>query len=116
MGLRLAAFLLAVMGAGMEFFGAIVGQGLLGTGALFGLAGPGTTNLAVVIGILAAMVSLVLAVLLMFVRNTRSIALALFGAAAVGTLAAGPVFGGAALLTVLGGLLALRVDPGAPAI
>jgi hypothetical protein len=116
MGLRLTAFLLAAMGAGMEFFGAIVGQGLLGTGALFGLAGPGTTNLAVVIGILAAMVSLVLAVLLMFVRRTRPLALALLGAAAVGTLAAGPMFGGAALLTVLGGFLALRVDPSPPVL
>lgn len=114
MGLRFAAFLLAVIGAGMEFFGAIVGQGLLGTGALFGLAGPGTTDLAVVIGILAAMASLVLAVLLMFVRRTRPLALALFGAAAVGTLAAGPMFGGAALLTVLGGFLALRIDPASP--
>lgn len=114
MGLRLAAFLLAVIGAGLEFFGAIVGQGLLGTGALFGLAGPATIDLAVVIGIVAAMASLVLAVLLMFVRRTRPLALALFGAAAVGTLAAGPLFGAAALLTVLGGLLALRVDPSTP--
>jgi len=107
---RDAAFVLAAIGAGAQFFGAMVGQGILGDGLLFGLAGPSTGNLAAVIGLAAAAVSLVLAVRLMFVGDTRSTGRLLIVTVIIGTLAAGPIYLVTAVPTLLGGLIAWRTD------
>lgn len=114
MGRRFAAFVLAALGAGAQFFGAMFGQGMLGAGLLFGLGGPATLDLAAILGVAAACVSLVAAVGLMLVRDTRTAGRVLIVAAVVGTLAAGSLFALTALPAVVGGLLAQRIDPEAP--
>jgi hypothetical protein len=116
MGRRYAAFLLAALGSGLELFGAMVGQGMLGQGLLFGLGGPGTVNLAVELGMLAAAVSLVAAVALMFAQDPRHIAWTIAIVAGLGTLAAGPVFALTAAVAVAGAVLAHRVDRRLPVI
>ncbi len=58
--------------------------------------------------------TLVAGVLLMFVRETRGLAVALIVLAAAGTLAAGALFGVGAAFVVLGAILALRVDRSVP--
>ncbi len=114
MGRRFAAFLAAVFGGGVELFGALFGQGVLGRGMLFGAAGPETLTEGVIIGIVAASVTLACGVLLMFVRETRGLAAVIALAAVAGTLAAGALFGAGALLSLVGVVLALRVDRTAP--
>jgi hypothetical protein len=116
MGRRYAAFLLAAVGAGAEFFGAMVGQGLLGQGLVFGLAGPGTVHVAVLLGVLAATVSLVAAVMIMFVADARTLGRVLIAAGILGSIAAGPIFALTALAAVGGGLIALRIDASIPII
>jgi hypothetical protein len=111
---RDVAFLLAAIGAGAEFFGAMFGQGVRGGGLLFGLGGPDTINLATVIGLAAAAISLVMAVRIMFVPDARTAGRVLIGAAIVGTLAAGPIFFATSIPAIAGGLLALRLDATEP--
>jgi hypothetical protein len=62
----------------------------------------------------AAGVTLVAAILLMFVRDVRPLVVVLLAAGAVGTLAAGLLFGVGALLALLGSIIALTVDREAP--
>ncbi|MFZ5853996.1 MAG: hypothetical protein ACOYXS_05735 [Chloroflexota bacterium] len=114
MGVRFAAFLSSVLGAGVELFGAIYGQGVLGHGMLFGAAGPGTISEGTILGFALATLTLVGGVLLMFVRETRALAAIIAASALAGTLAAGLLFGAGALLVLLGAVLAVRVDRSAP--
>ena len=100
------AFLLAVLGAGAQFFGAMVGQGMLGDGLLFGLVGTQTGNLAAVIGLVVAAACLVVAVRLMFVTDTRASGRVLVALVIVGALAAGPIYLLTALPTLAGGGIA----------
>jgi hypothetical protein len=115
MGRRDVAFILAALGGGLQFFGAMVGQGMLGSGLLFGLGGSGTGYLATMIGLAAAGVTLVLAVRLMFVEDTRSTGRLLLVTVAVGTLAAGPIYLATALPTIAGAAIALRGRPASTA-
>lgn len=86
----------------------------MGTGMLFGMAGRGTSAEGAIIGFALATLTLVAGVLLMFVRETRGLAVALIVLAAAGTLAAGALFGVGAAFVVLGSILALRVDRSVP--
>jgi hypothetical protein len=108
---RDVAFILAAIGGALQFFGAMVGQGMLGSGLLFGLGGEGTGYLATLIGLLAAGVTVVLAVRLMFVMDTRPTGRLLLVAVAIGTLAAGLIYLATALPTIVGGLIAWRTHP-----
>ncbi|MEO8470103.1 MAG: hypothetical protein ABI573_10615 [Chloroflexota bacterium] len=110
MGRRTAAFLLAAFGGGYEIFGAIVGQGMLGHGMLFGLAGEATKAPAVMIGFALATVTLVAAVLIMMVRETRWLSVAIAISSVVGTLVAGQTFGYGAALALVGAILATRIN------
>ncbi len=114
MGRRFAAFLAAVLGGGVELFGAIAGQGVLGHGMLFGALGPDTRTEGVILGFAMATLTLVCGVLLMFVRETRVLAAIITVAAIVGTLAAGPLFALGAAIALVGVVLAARVDRTAP--
>jgi hypothetical protein len=114
MGRRFVAFLLALFGVAVMLFGAIYGQGMAGTGMFFGAAGVDTATMGAFIGMAAAGVTLVAAILLMFVRDVRPLVVVLLVAGAVGTLAAGLLFGVGALLALLGSLVALTVDREAP--
>jgi hypothetical protein len=116
MSRRDLAFLLAAIGAGAEFFGAMVGQGVLGRGLLFGAAGPDTIHLATLVGIVAAAVSLVAAVRIMFVADLRALSRVLVAAAVIGTLAAGPIFLATSLPAIAGALVAARIDRTVPLI
>lgn len=114
MGRRIAAFLIAALGGAIELFGALYGQGVLGRGMLFGLAGEATRGEAVTIGFVLGTATIVSAVGLMLVRETRSLAAAIALSSIVGTLVAGQVFGYGAALALAGALLATRVDRTAP--
>lgn len=116
MGTRFAAFFLSVVGAGIELFGAIYGQGVIGTGMLFGMAGRESSGEAAIIGFALATLTIVAGVLLMFVRDPRSLAITLIALSTAGTLVAGQLFGIGAALGILGAILALRVDRSAPLI
>ena len=70
---------------------------------------------ATIIGLAAAGVTLVLAVRLMFVEDTRSTGRLLLVAVAVGTLAAGPIYLATALPTIAGAAIALRGRPASTA-
>ena len=111
---RFWAFLFMLFGAAVMFFGAMYGQGMAGTGMLFGAAGESTATAGAFIGIAAAGVTLVTAVLLMFVRDVRPLVVVALAAGVVGTLAAGLLFGVGALLALLGSAVALTVDREAP--
>ena len=107
---RYVAFLVALMGAGFQFFGAMVGQGMLGDGMLFGVAGAETADAGALLGTVAAIVSLGAAVSLMLVRDVRRLAAGLFMVGILGMLAAGTLFGVGAAIAALGGAIALTVD------
>ncbi len=114
MGRRTAAFLAAAFGGTYEIFGAIVGQGMLGHGMLFGLGGEETKSAAVVISFVLATVTIVSAVAIMLVRETRWLSATIIGAGVVGTLLAGQTFGYGAALALVGALVATRIDRTAP--
>ncbi|MES2210275.1 MAG: hypothetical protein V4515_08830 [Chloroflexota bacterium] len=114
MGRRTVAFLFAALGGGFEIFGALVGQGMLGRGMLFGLAGEATRAPAAMIGFALATATIVGAVGLMMVRETRWLSVALVVFSVVGTLVAGQVFGYGAALALVGALIATRVDKAVP--
>ena len=114
MGRRTAAFLAAALGGGIEIFGALYGQGVLGHGLLFGLAGGGTRPEAAMIGFAVGGATIVAAVGLMLMRDPRRLAGAIAALAVVGTLAAGPMFGYGAALSLVAALVASRVDRTAP--
>lgn len=110
MGRRTTAFLLAAFGGGYEIFGALVGQGMLGHGMFFGLAGDATRAPAAMIGFALATATIVAAVGLMMVRETRWLSVAIVVFSIVGTLVAGQTFGYGAALALAGALLATRID------
>jgi hypothetical protein len=114
MNRRFLAFLMMLFGAAVMFFGAMYGQGMQGTGLFFGAADASTSTVATLIGIAAAGVTLVTSVLLMFVRDVRPLVVIALVAGAIGTLAAGLLFGVGALLALLGSAIALTVDREAP--
>lgn len=114
MGRRTAAFLAAALGGGYEIFGALVGQGMQGHGMLFGLAGEATRAPAAMIGFALATATIVSAVGLMMVRETRRLSIAITAFSVVGTLVAGQVFGYGAALALVGALIATRIDRAAP--
>lgn len=114
MSRRYVAFLVALAGAGAQLFGSIVGQGMMGQGMLFGAAGPDTSGAGALVGLVAAVASLFAAVLLMLVRDVRAPVAVLLVAGALGTLAAGFVFGVGALIALVGARLARGVDRSAP--
>jgi hypothetical protein len=114
MGRRTAAFLAAAFGGGIEIFGALYGQGVLGHGMLFGLAGEATRPEAAMIGFVLATVTIVSAVGLMMVRETRWFSAAIVLSSVVGTLVAGQMFGYGAALAFIGALVATRIDRTAP--
>jgi len=114
MGWRLSAFVAVILGGAFELFGALFGQGVRGTGLLFGIGGMDTLSEAAVIGTLVAVATLVLGVLIMFVRDARPAALILAVLAVGGTLAAGTLFGVGAALVLVGALLAVRLDRTVP--
>jgi hypothetical protein len=114
MGRRIAAFLAAALGGGIELFGALYGQGVLGNGMLFGLAGPGTRPAAAMIGFVLGSATIVTGVGLMLVRETRWLSAVIIGASVVGTLVAGPLYGVGAGLALIGGLVATRIDRTVP--
>jgi hypothetical protein len=114
MNRRFVAFLMMLFGAAVMFFGAMYGQGMQGTGLFFGAADGSTSTAGALIGIAAAAVTLVVSVLLMFVRDVRPLVVIALAAGAVGTLAAGLLFGVGALLALLGSAIALTVDREAP--
>ena len=114
MGRRTAAFLTAALGGGIELFGALYGQGVMGHGMLFGLAGGGTRTEGVMIGFVLGTVTIVCAVAVMLVRDTRWLSVAIIVSSVVGTLAAGQLFGYGAALALIGALLATRIDRTAP--
>lgn len=110
MGRRLGAFLAASFGGTIELFGGLYGQGVLGHGMLFGLLGEGTRGEAAILGFAAASATIVAAVALMFVRETRWLAALIAILAIVGTMVAGQVFGYGASLALIGAIIAWRVD------
>jgi hypothetical protein len=114
MNRRFVAFLMMLFGAAVMFFGAMYVQGMQGTGLFFGAADGSTSTAGALIGIAAAAVTLVASVLLMFVRDVRPVVVVALVAGAVGTLAAGLLFGVGALLALLGSAIALTVDREAP--
>jgi hypothetical protein len=114
MNRRFVAFLMMLFGAAVMFFGAMYGQGMQGTGLFFGAADGSTSTAGALIGIAVAAVTLVVSVLLMFVRDVRPLVVVALAACAVGTLAAGLLFGIGALLALLGSAIALTVDREAP--
>lgn len=114
MGRRTAAFLAAAFGGGYEIFGALVGQGMQGHGMLFGLAGEATSSAGVLIGFVLATVTIISAVSIMLVRETRWLSVTIIAAGVVGTLAAGQTFGFGAALALVGALVATRIDRTAP--
>jgi hypothetical protein len=114
LGRRTAAFLAAAFGGAIELFGAVYGQGVIGHGMLFGLAGDATRTEAAMIGFVLATVTLVGAVSLMLVRETRWLAAAIAVSSIIGTLVAGQIFGYGAALALLGAIIASRVDRTAP--
>lgn len=114
MGRRTAAFLATAFGGAVELFGALYGQGVMGHGMLFGLAGDATRTEAVMIGFVLATVTIVSAVCLMLVRETRWLSVAITVSSVAGTLAAGQIFGYGAVLALLGAIIASRVDRTAP--
>lgn len=114
MGRRTAAFLLAAFGGGYEIFGALVGQGMLGHGMLFGLAGEATRAPAAMIGFGLATATIVAAVLIMMIRETRWLSLAIAMFSVVGTLVAGQTFEYGAALALVGAILATRINRTVP--
>jgi hypothetical protein len=114
MGRRTAAFLAAAFGGAIELFGSLYGQGVMGSGMLFGLAGAGTRSEGVLIGFAFGTVTIVSAVCLMLVRETRWLAVAIAVSSVLGTLAAGQLFGYGAALAIVGAIIATRVDRTAP--
>ncbi|MBF8289546.1 MAG: hypothetical protein HW391_514 [Chloroflexi bacterium] len=114
MGRRTAAFLAAAFGGGIEIFGSLFGQGVRGHGLLFGMAGDATRTEATMIGFVLAVVTIVCAVGLMMIRDTRWLSVVLVASAVVGTLAAGQMFGYGAALAVMGALIATRISRAAP--
>ncbi len=110
MGRRTAAFLLTALGGGYEIFGALVGQGMLGHGMLFGLAGDATRAPAAMVGFAIATATIVAAVGLMMVRETRWLSVAIVVFSIVGTLVAGQMFGYGAALALAGALIATRIN------
>lgn len=111
---RFLALLFMLFGAAGMFFGAMYGQGMAGTGMFFGAAGESTATVGALIGLVAAGVTLVTSVLLMFVRDVRPLVVIALIAGTVGTLAAGLLFGVGALLALVGSGIALTVDREAP--
>lgn len=114
MGRRTVAFLATAFGGAIELFGALYGQGVLGHGMLFGLAGESTRTEAVMIGFVLGAATLMAAVGLMLVRETRWLSALIIVAGVVGTLVAGFVYGLGAALALVGGLVAARIDRTAP--
>ena len=114
MGRRTAAFLAAAFGGGIELFGSLYGQGVMGNGMLFGLAGAETRTEGVVIGLAFGVATIVSAVCLMLVRETRWLSLAIAVSSVLGTLAAGQLIGYGAALAFVGAIVATRVDRTAP--
>jgi len=110
-------FMASMASAGVipiEIFGALYGQGVLGHGMLFGLAGEATRPEAAMIGFVLATVTIVSAVGLMMVRETRWFSAAIVLSSVVGTLVAGQMFGYGAALAFIGALVATRIDRTAP--
>jgi hypothetical protein len=114
MGRRTTSFLMAAVGGAIELFGALYGQGVLGEGMLFGLAGPETRPTGAMVGFALASVTIVAAVGLMLVRETRWLSLAIALSSIAGTLAAGQLFGYGAALALIGAIIATRIDRSAP--
>lgn len=114
MGRRTAAFLATALGGGIELFGALYGQGVLGDGMFFGLAGAGTRPAAAMIGFALGSATIMAGVGLMLVRETRWLSAAIAAMALGGTLVAGQLFGCGAALTLVGALIATRIDRTAP--
>lgn len=110
MGRRTAAFLLAAFGGCIELFGALYGQGVMGHGMLFGLLGDATRTEGTMIGFVLGTATLVGAVGLMFVRETRWLTLAILVSSVAGTLAAGLLYGFGATLAMFGAIIATRID------
>ena len=113
-GRRTAAFLAAAFGGAIELFGALYGQGVLGHGMLFGLAGDATRTDAAMIGFVFGTTTIVGAVGLMLVRETRWLSALIIVASIAGTLVAGLVYGVGAALALVGGIVAARIDRTAP--
>jgi hypothetical protein len=113
---RYTAFLVTAGGGAVELFGALYGQGMNGSGALFGLLGAGTRSEATALAFLLGVVTIVAAVVTMFRRDARPLALIAFAAAVAGTLAAGPIFGIGAGLAGAGAILTARLDRSAPLV
>jgi len=113
-GVRFGAFFLAVAAGGLEIAGAVLGLGILQRGFLFGPGGFGSTATGVGFGLACALTTIVCGVLLMYRRETRFLAGMVALAAGLGTLAAGPAFGLAALVALVAATLAWRIDPAAP--
>jgi hypothetical protein len=86
----------------------------MGNGMLFGLAGAETRTEGVVIGLVLGVVTIVSAVCLMLVRETRWLSIAIAVSSVLGTLAAGQLFGFGAALAFVGAIVATRVDRTAP--
>jgi hypothetical protein len=113
MGRRTIAFLAAAFGGAIELFGALW-QGVLGDGMLFGLAGETTRTEAVMIGFVLGTATLVAAVAIMLVRDARWLSALIIVAGVAGTLVAGFVYGLGAVLALVGGFVAARIDRTAP--
>ncbi|OGO52719.1 MAG: hypothetical protein A2V84_10330 [Chloroflexi bacterium RBG_16_70_13] len=114
MGQRTAAFLAAAFGGGIELFGALYGQGVLGHGLLFGLVGSDTRPEAAMLGFAIGSATIVAGVGLMLVRDPRRLAAIVAVMAVVGTLAAGQMFAYGAALSLMGAVVATRIDRTAP--
>ena len=110
MGRRTAAFLMAAFGGGLELVGALYGQGVLGHGMLFGIAGDATRSDATTIGFVLGPVTIVLAVCLMLVRDTRWVVALIVAVGLIGTLVAGQMFGYGAGLALIAAVVATRID------
>jgi len=70
----------------------------------------------VMLGFLLATATVVCAVALMLVRETRWLSGAIAAAGVVGTLAAGQVFGIGAAIALVGAVVAMRIDRSAPLV
>ncbi len=108
--MRYAAFFLGIMAGVLILAGAIMGLGIAGVGYSFGGGGIVSASTGVGMAMFLAIATMFLAVLVMFVRDARPLAILLAVAAVGAAVAGGPFALPGALCGVGAAAFAYRLD------
>lgn len=108
--MRYATFFVGILAGILELAGAIMGLGIAAVGFAFGGGGPISASVGVGITMVLAIATLFGAVLVMFVRDARPLAMLILGASIGAATAGGPFAVPGAICGLVAATLAYRLD------